>query len=286
ESFHFVEYATFPEARIVLGDTVFRSYSEKGLNALNLPSLREDEVILDVEQFQKKDLGSIIALDTFLGKRDFVIRSYYKEESPFQTMKMGKRVITNNSTFNRLFQRSNYKNLVISFPKNSDGVDYTAVVVRELNRSRSNYELITVLETPDVYKKVERIKNLLKKGFVILLFISLFVVGFGVFNLIAFSIKSRGSYIGILRAQGISSKDLMLIFLLEATIIITSGVLIGLILGTLFSNLIGSALKISPIFNLWNILLAVLFTFIIGIGIGILPANKIGKLEIVEALKI
>ncbi|MGL5057401.1 MAG: ABC transporter permease, partial [Fusobacteriaceae bacterium] len=103
---------------------------------------------------------------------------------------------------------------------------------------------------------------------------------------IAFSIKSRGSYIGILRAQGISSKDLMLIFLLEATIIITSGVLIGLILGTLFSNLIGSALKISPIFNLWNILLAVLFTFIIGIGIGILPASKIGKLEIVEALKI
>lgn len=286
ERLPFVEYAVFPEKRVLIGDTLYRGYSKKALNTMKLPILKENEVVLDKNQFIDSKIGAKIELETELGKKRFVIKGLYQEESPFETMKAGNRVIVSDETFDRIFGRSNYNSLVISFPQNEDGVEYIPIVLRELNRSRFGYKQIRVLETPDVYKKVERIKNFVNKGLFILSFISLIIGGTGILNLIAASVRDRSSYIGILKAMGVDKKSLMVIFLIEGAIVIAIGATIGLIAGGILSWLVGTVLKIPPYYNFLKIVGAFILTICVGLLFGVLPAKRAGDLEIVEALKI
>lgn len=286
EKMPFVEYAVFPEKRKLVGNTLYRGYSKKALAAMGLPALKENEIILDKQQFLDKKIGSEIELQTGLEKKKFTIREQYQEESPFETMKIGDRVIISDEAFERIFGRSNYTSLVISFPQGEDGEEYLPVILRELNRSRFSYNQIKVLETPEVYKKVERIKNFVGKGLFILSFISLVVGGVGILNLIAAAVRERTSYIGILRAVGMDKRSLIEIFLIEAAVVITAGAVIGVLAGVIMSYLAGNLLKIPPYFNLIKLVGALGLTMIVGLIFGVFPAKKAGELEIVEALKV
>ena len=286
ERLPFVEYGVFPENRVLIGNTLYRGYSKKALMAMKLPILKENEVVLDKNQFLDAKIGAEIELETKLGKRRFVIRDLYQEESPFETMKMGNRVIMGDETLEKIFGRMNYKSLVISFPQDEDGENYIPVVLRELNRSRFSYNQVRVLETPDVYKKVERIRSFVSKGLFILSFISLVIGGAGILNLIAAAVRERGSYIGILRAMGVDKNSVMDIFLIESGVVIVVGAVMGVILGVVMSYCFGILLKIPPHFNTLKIVGALVLTMGVGLLFGVFPAKKAGELEIVEALKI
>lgn len=286
EKMPFVEYAVFPEKRKLIGNTHYRGYSKKALSAMGLPILKENEVVLDKQQFLGAEAGAEIVLETELGKRKFTTRDLYQEESPFETMKMGDRVIVSDETFERIFGRSNYNSLVVSFPQDEDGEEYIPVVLRELNRSRLSYNQVRILETPAVYKKVERIKSFVGKSLFILSFISLIVGGAGILNLIASAVRERTSYIGILRTVGMDKGSLMEIFLIEAAVVITLGAVIGVILGVAVSYCAGNLLKIPPYFNFIKLVGALVLTMGVGLIFGVFPAKRAGELEIVEALKI
>ncbi|MGL5428198.1 MAG: ABC transporter permease, partial [Cetobacterium sp.] len=150
----------------------------------------------------------------------------------------------------------------------------------------SSGEPVRVLETPEVYKKVERIKSYLNRGLLILSIVSLTVGGVGVLNLIAQSIRERGAYIGILRTMGMNKKMLVEIFLIEAGVVVVGGAVIGVLAGILASLAAGTILGIPPSFGLWKIFCSLIATSTLGITFGLLPLKKIKELEIVEALKI
>lgn len=285
ERMPFVEYTVFPEKRKLIGNKLYRGYSKKALSAMGLPILKENEVVLDKQQFLGAEVGTEIVLETELGKRKFIIRDLYEEESPFETMKIGDRVIVSDETFERIFGRSSYNSLVISFPQDEDGEEYIPVVLRELNRSRFSYNQVRVLETPEVYKKVERIKSFVGKSLFILSFISLIVGGAGILNLIASAVRERRSYIGILRTVGMDKGSLMEIFLIEAAVVITAGAVMGVILGVAVSYLVGNLLKIPPYFNFIKLVGALVLIMGIGLIFGVFPAKRVEKLEIVEILK-
>ena len=286
ERLPFVEYAVFPESRRLVENTLYRSYTKKALKAMNLPMLKEAEVILDRTQFLDVEVGTEVELQTELGKRKFIIRDLYQEESPFETMKMGDRVIISDETFERIFGRRTYKSLVISFPQGEDGVEYIPVILRELNKSRFGYNQVRVLETPDIYRKVERIKSFVGKGLFILSFISLVVGGIGILNLIAAAVRERSSYIGILRTVGMEKKRVKEIFLIEAAMVIILGTFIGILIGVVMSYLAGNILKIPPDFNFIKMIGAVILTMGIGLLFGILPAKRAGEIEIIKTLKL
>lgn len=286
ERLPFVEYGVFPEERTLVNNRLFRGYSKKALRAMKLPNLKEGEVVLDKTQFLDGRVGDKIELETDNGKRNFIVRDLYQEESPFETMKMGDRVIVNDETFERIFGRKYYNTLVVSFPQDEDGVEYIPVILRELNRSRFGYDQVRVLETPDIYRKVERIRGFVSKSLFILSFISLTVGGIGVLNLIASSVRERGSYIGILRTMGMDRKSLREIFLIEAVMVVMVGGVAGVVFGILSSYLAGSVLKIPPYFNVFKMIGSLILTMGVGLLFGIYPAKKAGELEIVEALKI
>ncbi|WP_297434356.1 FtsX-like permease family protein [uncultured Cetobacterium sp.] len=286
ERLPFVEFGVFPEERGLVENTLFRGYSKKALRAMNLPILRDGEVVLDKTQFLNRKVGEKVQLATDIGKRNFIVRDLYQEESPFETMKIGDRVILSDETFERIFGRRTYNTLVVSFPQDEDVVEYIPVILRELNRSRFGYDQVRILETPDVYRKVERIRGFVSKSLFILSFIALTVGGIGVLNLIAASVRERGSYIGILRTMGMDRRTLKGIFLMEAIMVVVLGGAFGVGVGIFSSYLVGVILKIPPYFNIFKMGGALVLTMGVGLLFGIYPVKKIGDIEIVEALKI
>jgi putative ABC transport system permease protein len=115
--------------------------------------------------------------------------------------------------------------------------------------------------------------------------ISLVVGGVGVMNIMLVSVTERTKEIGTRKALGAKNAAIRTQFVVEAIIICTIGgvvgVLAGIGLGYLASGLLGApGLPDMPI-----ILIAVVFSMLIGVFFGYYPANKAAQLDPIEALR-
>ena len=115
--------------------------------------------------------------------------------------------------------------------------------------------------------------------------ISLLVGGIGVMNIMLVSVTERTSEIGLKKAIGAPKRAIMSQFLTEAVVITSIGGLLGVIVGIILAELI-SQLNGTPVAISWPAsILAVLFSMAIGIIFGILPSRKAANLDPIEALR-
>jgi macrolide transport system ATP-binding/permease protein len=115
--------------------------------------------------------------------------------------------------------------------------------------------------------------------------IALMVGGIGVMNIMLVSVTERTREIGIRMAVGARRSDIMKQFLVEAVMIC----LIGGVFGVLLSFLSGYIFSIfvtewKMIFTTKAILLAFIFSTLIGMTFGFLPARKASRLNPYDAL--
>lgn len=115
--------------------------------------------------------------------------------------------------------------------------------------------------------------------------ISLLVGGIGVMNIMLVSVTERTKEIGIRKALGAENKHIQMQFVTEAVVIAliggAIGILLGIVIGGVGSNLLGYSLTIS----IPTILVAVIFSMVIGVFFGYYPASKASKLNPIDALR-
>ena len=115
--------------------------------------------------------------------------------------------------------------------------------------------------------------------------ISLLVGGIGVMNIMLVSVTERTSEIGLKKAIGAPKRAIMSQFLTEAVALTSIGGLLGVITGIILAELI-SQLNGTPVAISWPAsILAVLFSMAIGIIFGLLPSRKAANLDPIEALR-
>jgi putative ABC transport system permease protein len=119
--------------------------------------------------------------------------------------------------------------------------------------------------------------------------ISLLVGGIGIMNIMLVSVTERTREIGIRKAVGAKKSDILLQFLLEASLLSFIGGFIGVGLGYLVSNLIsGISLTgeaITTVVSADIPILAVSVSAAIGIIFGLYPAYRAANLKPIEALR-
>jgi len=115
--------------------------------------------------------------------------------------------------------------------------------------------------------------------------VSLVVGGIGIMNIMLVSVTERTREIGLRRAVGARTRDILGQFLVEAVTLSLIGGLAGIALG------VGAAFGIAQVAG-WRIVLspeavalAVAFAFVIGVFFGFYPARKAARLNPVEALR-
>lgn len=115
--------------------------------------------------------------------------------------------------------------------------------------------------------------------------ISLVVGGIGIMNIMLVSVTERTREIGIRKALGARTKDILTQFLIEAAMISAAGGLIGTFLGISVVAVGGMLFGITMVVKLQVIVIAVAFSAMVGLGFGLYPARKAAKADPVIALR-
>ena len=115
--------------------------------------------------------------------------------------------------------------------------------------------------------------------------ISLLVGGIGVMNIMLVSVTERTGEIGLKKAIGAKKRRIRIQFLTEAAVLTSLGGIIGVTAGIGLAQLISRMMQIPVAIDAAATVIAVVFSMLIGVIFGLLPAVKAANLNPIEALR-
>ena len=115
--------------------------------------------------------------------------------------------------------------------------------------------------------------------------ISLLVGGIGVMNIMLVSVTERTREIGLKMALGARQKVILGQFLTEAAVLTSLGGIFGVVCGIGLAQMMSKVMGTPVVFSVPACAVAVIFSIVIGIVFGLIPAVKASRLNPIEALR-
>lgn len=169
-----------------------------------------------------------------------------------------------------------------------EGADEKAVVnqIEDIIIGRHGRNDVTITTQQQMLEVLGSILNILTFAVGALGGISLLVGGVGILTISTIAVRERKSEIGLLRALGAKRKQVLILFLGEATILSTIGGIAGIMFGVGLAFLLNLAVPALPTqFSFFFAALSVVTSIVIGLIAGVLPAMHAAKLDPVESLR-
>jgi putative ABC transport system permease protein len=115
--------------------------------------------------------------------------------------------------------------------------------------------------------------------------ISLVVGGIVIMNIMLVSVTERTREIGIRKAMGARSDDILLQFLIESLALALLGGALGVLFGISFAKAVTLAIGMPSVIKLWAVAAGVLVAASVGIFFGVYPAKRAAALDPIAALR-
>ena len=194
----------------------------------------------------------------------------------------------------KMFQRriSGNQDISVILVSARDGVSTSKVkedlelLLRERRKIRAGSDDdFNVRDMKDLIKTVTSTTQMLTLLLGAVAAISLLVGGIGIMNIMLVSVTERTREIGIRLAIGALEREVLLQFLVEAVVLSSFGGVMGILLGIGIAYAATVGFDIPFIFNQGIIMIAFLFSTLVGVVFGYFPARKAARLDPIEALR-
>lgn len=188
------------------------------------------------------------------------------------------------ATAMRMFDRSSLFRLLIEVRPGRD-LDRVREQVIALITDRHGEEDITCLTQDAVLDTFSSIMGALTLALGAIAAVSLSVAGIGIMNVMLVSVSERTGEVGLLKALGAHRRQVLGLFVTEATLLSLAGGLLGLGLGQVgVAFLIRLFPALPAAAPTWAIVAAMSVALVVGVVFGVLPARRAAGLDPVLAL--
>lgn len=142
-----------------------------------------------------------------------------------------------------------------------------------------------IVSNESIMQQINDITSGVRIGAFVIAGIALLAAGVGIMNIMLVSVTERTKEIGLRKAVGAKKKNILMQFLAEAVTLSLIGGFVGIVLGLLVGNVVGSQLNaVASIPYDW-VAIGVFLCVLIGVGFGTYPAYKASNLDPIEALR-
>jgi putative ABC transport system permease protein len=162
-------------------------------------------------------------------------------------------------------------------------------ITQVLRQRQGNYlgeeDGFTITSQQDVLGVFDQVTSILTTFLAAIAGISLLVGGIGIMNIMLVSVTERTREIGIRKAVGARSSDVLLQFLIESIVLSVAGGLLGIAFGWSVSRLVNRLGSFTAVVSGQSVALAVGFSLAVGLFFGIYPARRAARMNPIDALR-
>ena len=269
------QFADFINMDIASG----RYLSPNDKNSVNVGATFAKEAF-DKELF----VGSVIRIND----DKYTIQGIFEREGDSNTDNI---VVTNIADLRRTFDTNDAVTAISA--KAATGADLDIVnerIIRALERKRGSEDFSTT--TPaGIIETVNGLIGVVDLVVLSIALISLFVASLGITNSLFTSVFQRTKEIGTMKAIGARNSQILSVFLLESAVLGFTGGFAGILIGLLLASGFISGINLLGFIKLefalsWGLMLnSIIFSTVLGIVAGMLPAIRASKLKPIDALR-
>ncbi len=182
-------------------------------------------------------------------------------------------------------------NVMSVAPERVDEAAASVIRTLEMRRGNSERNVYRSQNLASILEQIDNVINIMTVFISAVAAISLIVGGIGVMNIMLVSVTERTKEIGIRKAIGGTTTDILLQFITESVILTLFGGIIGILAGLGLAYGIAQGVEyagignITPILSIQSIFIAVIFSSAVGLFFGIYPARKAALLNPIDALR-
>ena len=158
-------------------------------------------------------------------------------------------------------------------------------IIKALEIKKEKSGLFSASTSADQQKIFSSITGVISSVLLVIAVITLLVGGIGIVNILLVSVTERIREIGIRKALGARSRDILLQFITESVIMTGISGLIGILLGLIAGAVIAALVKIPPVVNVGVMVMAFLGSVVLGLIFGVYPAKKAADMDPIESLR-
>ena len=264
-----------------IGQTVNINWEEGGPRVLRDLSDGEAIVSSDFADSHGLELGDRFALLTQAEARPRfrVVGQFDSKLGVLGSVLVTQRVMA------RAFRQTQDLNDFIKVEEGADADRVQALLTKGVEAAFPVAEVLNQQELKESREEqVDQLVNLVYALLLLAILISLF----GIANTLALSIHERTRELGMLRAIGMSRRQVRTMIRYEAVITALIGAILGMVLGLIFAALIAQPLKdegFTLSYPVGTLVLLLVFAAIVGVVAAILPARRASRLDVLQSLQ-
>jgi putative ABC transport system permease protein len=230
-----------------------------------------------------------IGKDVLVGSRRFRVVGVMEPMGELFGQNLDDYVLVPYKTASKLFGERLTTRLSIK-AKSSELIDSAMEQVTRVLRLRrglradedNNFEIITQDQLVEMYENLTKVTWIVMIG---ISAIALVVGGVGIMNIMLVSVTERTREIGIRKAVGARSRDVLTQFLVESAVLSGLGGLLGLAAASGLAKLVAAATPMPASIEPWSVFLALGVSVTVGVFFGFYPARKAAMLDPIVALR-